>query len=245
MKSLGIMGSNGRMGMAIRNNLSRFSEIQNIALYSRGEDINKFINDSDYIVDFSTSSATELLVKEMLQSEVKPILIGTTALSDHSKQMINLLSNKTAVMEAPNVSIGANLQAMIAAKLASILGKDYDPEIIDLHHKHKKDAPSGTALMLAENINAGFIKNGFPASKIVKSRDSNILREKDEISIASIRAGNITGEHIVSFFGEFDSLTISHKVDNRDLLAISAIKAILWLKDKMPGKYSIKDMISF
>lgn len=245
MNRLGIVGSSGRMGVAIRNNLSRFIDSNNPRLYILGEDINEFIRDSDYIVDFSSSFGTELLVKAMLDNEAKPLLIGTTAISDNCKQIIGFLSKKIPVMEAPNVSIGANLQALIAEKLAAILGEEYDPEIIDIHHKEKKDAPSGTALMLAQSINSGFVKNGFAESKIVISRANDPIRETNEIAISSIRAGNITGEHIVSFFGEFDSLTISHKVENRDLLAISAIKAILWLKDKKPGKYYIRDMISF
>ncbi len=245
MNRMGIVGANGRMGLAIRNNLSRFMNNSNVVLYLRGEDINEFIRNSDYIVDFSSYSGTEYLVNAMLDNEAKPVLIGTTALSDKCKQIIGLLSEKAPVMEAPNVSIGANLQALISGKLAAILGKEYDPEIIDMHHKYKKDSPSGTALMLAHQINAGFVKSGHSEFKIVTSRANDPIREENEIAISSIRAGNITGEHQVSFFGEFDSLTISHKVENRDLLAISAIKAILWLKDKKPGKYYIKDMISF
>ena len=245
MNRLGIFGSNGRMGKAIVRCAYSFSEIHNVNEYSREADIKEFIHNSDFILDFSSSEGTKLLLNSLLAVSPKPLLIGTTALAEENKSIINQLSRTIPVMEAPNVSIGANLQAVIAEKLASILGKEYDPEIIDIHHKQKKDTPSGTALMLADSINAGFITAGIAKSRIIVDRSSQPERHSEEISIASLRAGNVIGSHSVNFFGLYDSLSISHKVDSRDLLAISALKAVLWLKNNKAGKYTIRDMIKF
>lgn len=243
MSSLGIFGANGKMGKAIYHIASQMSELS-IMPFKRGDDITIFIEKSDFIIDFSNNEGTIFLTKALQQHKPKPLLIGTTALSAGCLKQIDDLSNICPIMVAPNCSISANLQALIVEKMANTL-TEYDIEIIDIHHKHKKDAPSGTALMLAKSINKGLCDAGLSEYNIITARSQNPLRSKEEISISSLRAGNVVGEHIVSFYGEFDSFSITHKAYNRELFAHGAIKSILWLKDKKAGKYSIRDMLVF
>lgn len=221
MSTLGLVGY-GKMGQAIEKLAAGNSVISKVNIYRQGDDIKSFVRDSDFFIDFSSSDGTEILVSSLLETTAKPTLIGTTNLSFECKDKIGLLAEKTSVMVAPNVSIASNLQALVSQKIASILGASYKADIVDIHHIHKKDAPSGTALMLKDYINKGF---------------------EQKIEILSRREGEVIGEHIVSFHGNDDSLTITHKVQNRELFARGAIAAILWLNNQKSGNYTMQDML--
>jgi len=221
MSVLGLVGY-GKMGQAIEKLASNNSAITKVNIFRQGDDIKSFVRGSDFFIDFSSSDGAEILVGSLLETTPKPTLIGTTNLSASCKEKIALLAEKTSVMVAPNVSIASNLQALVSQKIASILGASYKADIVDIHHIHKKDAPSGTALMLKEFINKGF---------------------EQKIEISSIREGEVIGEHIVNFHGNDDSLTITHKVENRELFARGAISAILWLAKQKPENYTMQDML--
>lgn len=236
MSVLGIYGY-GKMGKSIQDIIADFSEISSYQIYNNENSITEFISKSDFIIDFSTPKGTNNLVTFLLNNP-KPVLIGTTDLSDESKEKIEKLSKITPVMVTANVSLGANLVAKLAAKISSILGDDYDIDITDIHHKEKLDAPSGTAFMIADAINSEN-NNKF---KIIKSRSDHPRREENEIGITSIRSANIPGEHQISFISELDSIELKHKITNRKLLANGAIKVALWLKNKDKGFYKMSDM---
>ncbi len=241
MNRLGIFGSAGRVGQAIAFASQTYKNIDSISCFKRGDNISHFINSSDFIIDFSLNTGTELLVKSLLEIKPMPLLIGTTSLSNECLNAIQELSTKTSVIHTPNVSIGANLMAYLIEKMAGVLGLNFDAEIIDIHHRKKRDAPSGTALMLSD-----FIARGRGEKKaIIIDRANNPIRKDGEISIASIRAGSVAAEHIVSFYGESESISINHKVENRDVFAHSAIKTIFWLKEQKKGMYNMQDYIKF
>ncbi len=240
MKRLGIFGSTGRMGKAIVSVTSTYKMIDLISCFKRGDNITNFINSSDFIIDFSLNDGTISLVKTLLKIKPVPLLIGTTSLSSDCLIAIDELSTQAPVMHAPNVSIGANLMAYLTKKMAEVLGTGFDAEILDIHHRKKRDAPSGTALMLSDFIAQGIGKKN---ANIITDRSNNPIRKDGEISISSIRAGSVAAEHIVSFYGESETLSISHKVENRDVFAHCAINVALWLKEQKPGLYTMQDII--
>jgi 4-hydroxy-tetrahydrodipicolinate reductase len=244
---VGIFGF-GKMGKAISELSQKFTEINSVRIYSCNDnDLKFFISDCDVILDFSVAEATENLTNYILENNIFPksILIGTTALSEKTSQNISEISKKTAILKTANMSIGANIQAFISQKLAQILGNDYDIDILDIHHKEKKDAPSGTAFMIADAINNGLESSTGKKYKIITDRSSNPVRGDNEISISSIRAGKATGTHEVLFTGHYDSISITHKVDKRELLAIGALKAAIWLSKQKPNLYNMQDFIKF
>ncbi len=232
---LGIFGY-GKMGIKIHALAKDNNKITDIMICDKNSDLASFIADVDVILDFSIKEATRSLVEALAinSAKVRAILIGTTALDLETQASLNILATKIAVLHAPNVSIGANLLSYISAKVAEMLGDSYDIDILEQHHRNKVDAPSGTALMIGENIAS---KTGGEISKSTSSR------KKNELMIHSIRSGNIFGDHEVQFCGEYDSFSISHRIESRDLLAISAIKVALWLDTKPPALYKISDIL--
>jgi 4-hydroxy-tetrahydrodipicolinate reductase len=244
---LGIYGY-GKMGKAINNLIDQFDEIDSVEHYSlESKDLESFILNNDVILDFSTAQATDILLDYMINKNIFPksILIGTTALSDKAYANMKLLSEKSAILYSSNVSIGANIQAFLANKLAQIFGNDYEIDIIDLHHSEKKDAPSGTAFMIADSINKGIKSKTGNIYKIVTDRSANPERKKQEISICSVRAGSIPGTHEVLFSGKYDSIKLTHRVEKRELLANAAIKVGIWLSSQAKGIYTMNDFIKF
>lgn len=249
MNKLGIFG-HGKMGKAIEEigTSDQFNKILHIKIYHKGEDIKKFIDSCDVIIDFSNANGTEFLVSNLLNHQLeKPCLIGTTALYNETINKISTLSHKSPIMIAPNVSLGANLLANISSKIAAMIHSEYDIDIIDIHHNQKIDNPSGTALMIKNEI----VNNLNITTKNISSESGDSIKQinnienksfEEKVKIHSIRAGSYPGEHKIIFSGDEDSFEISHKILNRKLLAKSAIKAAIWLNRQTPGKYQITSM---
>lgn len=241
---LGIYGY-GKMGQAIHRLSSQYEQISSIEIYrSRDHDLQAFLSKCDVIADFSLASASSRLTEIILQERQFPkaLLIGTTDLTDKTRENIELISENLAILQSNNFSIGANLLASLCKKISATL-QNYDVDIVEIHHKQKLDSPSGTAKMLAESINEGFIESGMSGHKIILDRSTNPVRSDNEISISSIRAGKATGKHEVIFTGNLDSISISHQVENRDLLADGALKTAMWLSKQKPGLYKINDFL--
>ncbi|MDX1924443.1 MAG: 4-hydroxy-tetrahydrodipicolinate reductase [Rickettsiaceae bacterium] len=232
---LGIYGY-GKMGGAIENLYSSKKEISEIVIFEEGGDLEGFCLKADLIVDFSTREGSSALLTHLVENsyKTKAILIGTTALSPGEHDLIKTLAQNHSIMSAPNVSFGANLIANISKKIAKILSDAYDIDIVESHHRHKIDSPSGTALMIASSIK----------EEVQADIEANIAlpRENKSIRVNSIRAGSITGKHEVIFTGPYDSISITHTMNDRNLLASSALDAILWLATQKPGLYSINNM---
>lgn len=237
-----INGANGRMGKALAaliaqdNNLSLSGEI---IPSSSIETISASCKQAELIIDFSTEEGV-INILHYAQKFSLPLLIGTTNISIATMKQIELAAKKIPIIYAANTSIGANLLNYLTAKLASLT--DYDTEIIEKHHKDKIDAPSGTALMLGKTIaRSRYLEFSQHA---IFDRVNKGKRKKQDISFASIRAGNIFGEHEVIFAGDTELITLNHQAISRLAFAQGAIIAAKWLSGQIAGRlYNMSDVL--
>lgn len=196
--------------------------------------------DADIIIDFSHPDLLDSLLKFSINKKI-PIVICTTGFSCEQIEKINRASKIVPIFYSGNMSLGINLLIELAKKTAKVLGDKFDIEIIEKHHNQKIDAPSGTALMLA-NAMSDSLKT---CPKYVYDR--HIKREKrsaNEIGIHSVRGGTIVGEHEVIFAGNNETVTISHSAQSKDVFAVGALNAALFLVNKAPGLYNMSDLLS-
>jgi 4-hydroxy-tetrahydrodipicolinate reductase len=196
---------------------------------------------ADVVIDFSLPMAAEQTVDYCLENKAA-LVLGTTGLSAGQHKKIKAASEKIPLIYATNMSVGMNVLFSLAGKTASMLGKDYDIEIIEQHHRFKKDAPSGSALTLAENICRQTGRN-FPDCITYGRSGKDALRQKDTIAIHAVRAGDITGKHDVIFSSLGETVTLSHTAHSRDTFARGAVRAAQWLIGKAPGLYSTADVL--
>jgi 4-hydroxy-tetrahydrodipicolinate reductase len=196
---------------------------------------------SDVIIDFSNHEATIRCLEEAISLD-KAFVIGTTGFSHHQRERIKELAQGTRVVMAPNMSVGVNLLFKLVEEAAYLLGGDYDIEIVESHHRHKKDAPSGTALRIAE---VAAYALGRDLEKVAVYQRKGIMGERKpgEIGIQSIRGGDIVGDHTVIFAGPGERIEITHRAHSRDTFATGAVKAALWVVDKPNGLYDMQDVL--
>jgi 4-hydroxy-tetrahydrodipicolinate reductase len=196
--------------------------------------------DFDVIVDFSNSAALDKLLSFALERK-KAVVIGTTGFSDEQLEKINEASKEIPVFHSSNMSLGVSLLTEIAAIAAKVLGNSYDIEIVEMHHNQKVDAPSGTALMLADAISEAV---DFDPEYEYNRHAKREKRKKTEIGISSVRGGTIVGEHEVIFAGNDEVIRISHSAYSKALFANGALNAVRFIKDKPPRVYNMKDLIN-
>lgn len=194
----------------------------------------------DVIVDFSHYSLVDSLLSFALRTKT-PAVICTTGLSDETKAMILSTSKSVPLFQSGNMSLGINLLIFLSQKAAELLGDDYDIEIIEKHHHRKLDAPSGTALMLADGINE--TKRGKMHYQEGRS-GSDAKRRENEIGIHAVRGGNIVGEHEVIFAGMEEIIELKHSATSRGVFAKGALRAAEFLVKMEPGLYNMNDMLS-
>ncbi|UCC98282.1 MAG: 4-hydroxy-tetrahydrodipicolinate reductase [Phycisphaerales bacterium] len=196
---------------------------------------------ADVAIDFSQPEAFEETIDYCLKNGVA-LVSGTTGLSDAQRAQMKTASGKIPVLYATNMSVGMNVLFWLVGKVASALGPDYDIEIVEQHHRFKKDAPSGSALTLAENIctSAGL---DFPEALTHGRSGKDALRQKGTIGMHAVRAGDITGVHSVIFGTPGETVTLNHTASNRDTFARGALRAAEWLVGKEPGLYSMADVL--
>lgn len=204
-------------------------------IYNKIEDIKE---NSDVIIDFSTPKGTLEILKFAYKTKT-PIVIATTGFNEEELDQIKNYSKEIPIFKSSNMSLNINLMANIVKKIAEVL-KESDIEIIDTHHNRKVDSPSGTAILLADAINEAF--NGEKKYDFDRMQKRE-KRNKNEIGFSSIRGGNIVGEHTVSFFGENESLEITHKAYSRGVFAEGALKAADFIINQNPGLYDMKDLV--
>ena len=194
---------------------------------------------ADVIIDFTSPKALFAFTESAVASKTG-LVIGTTGLEEQHFNLLKQTGNSTRVFYAPNMSFGVNSFFNIARKAASYL-KNFDIEIIETHHRYKKDAPSGTAIKLGEEIveELNLSKDQFNFNRQQNQQE----RKKDEIGFSSIRGGNIPGEHTVIFHGENESVELTHRAFNREIFADGAIQAAIWLSKQNSGYYTYKDML--
>ena len=193
----------------------------------------------DVIIDFSHPSALPDLLNYCKMNSV-PLVIGTTGYSDEEKAQITTASAQIPIFFTFNMSLGINLLAELARKAAQVLGSQFDIEIVEKHHNRKKDAPSGTAIMLAEAINDELDNR----KRYVYDRHSvRKPRDKEEIGMHAIRGGTIVGEHDIIFAGHDEVITLSHQAQSREVFAVGAVNAAVFLAGKPAGLYAMGDLI--
>ena len=195
----------------------------------------------DGVIDFSAPAASVGYAALAAQARIVHV-IGTTGFSDDDEAKIKAAGRHARIIKAGNMSLGVNLLTALVRRVAESLGEEFDIEIIETHHRHKVDAPSGTALMLGEAAAEG--RGVELAGHSVRSRDGHTgPRKAGDIGFAALRGGSVVGEHSVIFAGESERIELTHRAESRELFAHGAIRAAIWGKDKKPGLYSMMDVL--
>ena len=197
--------------------------------------------EADGILDFTVPGATIANVAIAAQRGLVHV-VGTTGLSDSDEAVIKSVTNRAIVVKSGNMSLGVNLLAALVRRVAKSLDEDFDIEVLEMHHKMKIDAPSGTALMLGRAAAEG---RGIDlAQRSVRSRDGHTgERQAGDIGFATLRGGTVVGDHTVIFAGADERIEISHKAGDRALFASGAVKAALWARNQKPGFYTMTDVL--
>jgi len=205
------------------------------------DDLAKVLDRGQVVIDFSHHEATVHHV-QLARDHKKPIVIGTTGLDEKEIKEIHAASQAIPVCFSPNMSVGVNALFKLIAEAARILGKDYDVEVVEAHHRLKKDAPSGTAMKIAEVLTAALNRN---LKKDLRFHREGMVGERrpEEIGIQSVRGGDIVGDHTVLFAGPGERLEITHRATNRDNFARGALLAAEWIVGKKPGLYDMQDVL--
>lgn len=194
----------------------------------------------DVIIDFSNPEALEGLLEFAVERKL-PVVIATTGLSQQHRRLLLDATSQIPVFTSANMSIGINLLISLVQQAAKALGTDFDIEIIEKHHNRKLDAPSGTALYIADSINEVM---GNSEQYIYDRHSSRKARTKNEIGIHAVRGGTITGEHSVIFAGKDEIIEINHSARSREIFAVGALKAAVFMHGKKPGMYSMKELLA-
>lgn len=206
-----------------------------------GDDPAQVIGDSEAIIDFSFHEVTANIAKLAVEKKL-PLVIGTTGHSAEEKQAIlDTVKGKIPVVWAGNYSVGVNTLNYLTRKAANILGSNYEPELLEMHHHHKKDAPSGTAERLIEILKGARKLNH---ENVVHGREGIVgARPENEIGVHAIRGGDIVGEHTVYFCGEGERIELTHRATDRKIFAVGAVRAAKWAVGKTPGIYNMEDVL--
>ena len=195
---------------------------------------------ADVVIDFSLPQAADATIEWCAKHGVA-LVMGTTGLSDAQKAALRAAGRKTAVVYATNMSVGMNVLFALVGKAAAMLSEAYDIEIIEQHHRFKKDAPSGSAMTLAESICEATGRDVKTA--LVHGRSGLAPRKPGEIGMHAVRAGDITGVHSVMYAALGDMVTLSHTAQSRDTFVQGALRAAKWLQGQRPGLYSMRDVL--
>ena len=241
MLKIGIYGSSGRMGKMIQECLKEYENVKVATLFDKNSsNLEDFFKSSDVVIDFSMPEGTKALL-EFAKKNPKPLCIGTTGLSKDELNLMKEISKNMPILYATNMSLGVAVLNKLAF-LASKALNEFDAEILEMHHRYKKDAPSGTALTLAENV---AIARNLDLDKVrVSGRDGIIgQRSKDEIAVMSLRGGDIVGSHTAGFYGNGEFIELNHTATSRATFANGAIKAAIWLSSQKNGLYDINDCL--
>lgn len=265
MISIAVSGAGGRMGQAIIRMITetRSTELSGalereesplvgkdageVALIGKlgvkiKDSAEKAFKGADVIIDFTSPEAT-LAHLEWAASNKAAFVMGTTGLSHHQRDEVKELAKKSRVVMAPNMSVGINLLLKLVDKAASVLGNDYDVEIIESHHRHKKDAPSGTAIRIAE-VAAAALKRDLDKVAVYERKGIIGERRPEEIGIQTIRAGDIVGDHTIIFAAPGERVELTHKAQSRDTFASGAVRAAVWIMEMEDGLYDMQDVLS-
>ncbi len=253
MVRVGILGSTGRMGAHLIKNVLEEEGLELSTLHVYDElttpvpesvlltnSMVKFLDNCDVVIDFSAPVATQSLLETAIE-DPKPLVIATTGFSAHQQNLLEEASKKMPILYATNMSAGIALLKKLVEQVSATL-KDFDIEIVEQHHRHKVDAPSGTALTLAEFAAKG---RDLDLDKVrISGRDGQIgARTRDEIAVMALRGGDIVGRHTVGFYNDGEYLELNHTATSRETFSKGAIRAAKWVVDQQPGLYAINDVL--
>ena len=241
MTKIAITGSNGRMGQALIEAVKLNPNVSQGSILNRGDDIKRVLKDFDVLIDFTRPEAT-LDALSICQSAGKAMVIGTTGFSDDALKVIDQASSDIPIVFAPNMSVGVNLTLKLLETTAKVIGTDSNIEIVEAHHRHKVDAPSGTALKMGEVI-ANALGRDLSDCAVYGREGKEGPRDRQTIGFSSIRGGDVVGEHTVTFFMEGERVEITHKASSRMTYANGAVKASQWLTNQPNGLYSMQDVL--
>ncbi len=235
-----LIGAAGRMGQAISKAAESQKEVTISAKCDLGDSLEQAIGNCDVAIDFSHANATEQNCAACLTS-VKPLIIGTTGQSAEQLRTIDKTSESIPVLLAANFSVGVNTLFWLTRKAAEMLGDDFDLEVVETHHRLKKDAPSGTAKRLAQILAEA---RGLDEKNFAHGREGLVgERPLNEIGIHSVRAGDVVGDHTVIFATPGERLELTHKASSRETFAVGALRAAHWIVGKPARLYDMEDVL--
>jgi 4-hydroxy-tetrahydrodipicolinate reductase len=236
-----ITGSKGRMGRMLAACAPHHPGLAVVGEIDQGDDLRTVIAEGDVVIDFSSHTATRGIAA-LCAEHKKAIVIGTTGHSDEERSRITGLSSQIPMVLSSNFSTGVNALFWLTRKAAEILGPAFDLEIVEMHHRLKRDAPSGTARTLAE-ILAQVRQQQL--DKVARHGRSGIVGERTatEIGLHSVRGGDVVGDHTVIFAGLGERVELTHKASSREILANGALRAAAWVVKQKPGLYNMQDVL--
>ena len=217
-----LIGAKGRMGKAVTTAAAKDPSLTIVAGIERGSALAPALDDCEVVIDFSLADATAAVCRACA-TKSKPLVLGTTGHDAAQKESIAATAKQIPIVFAANFSIGVNVLFALTRRAAELLGSEFDVDVIEMHHRTKKDAPSGTAKRLLEILQQ--------------------VRGDEEISAQSVRAGEIVGEHTVLFAGPGERLELTHRAASRETFAIGALRAARWVVDRSAGLYSMQDVL--
>ena len=237
---IGIIGSQGRMGQALVDAIAANGHTHAGGVDKDG-DLAGLIAASDVLVDFSSPGGLEASLDACVAAG-KPIVIGTTGLEERHHFLIDDAAHDIPILQTGNTSLGVNMLAALVEQAARQLGADWDIEILEMHHRHKVDAPSGTALLLGEAAAKGRAVNLKDHSE--RGRDGiTATRKAGHIGFASLRGGSVAGDHNVIFASDNERIELIHRAENRAIFASGAVKAAEWLVQQKAGRYNMQEVL--
>jgi len=239
---IGLVGANGRMGRAIAEAAPGLS-VELAGGVGRDGDLRALAAACDVLVDFSAPAGLPATLAAAAAAGCAAV-IGTTGLSPADHRLIDEAAARVAVLQAANTSLGVAVLRRLVEETAHALGPDWDIEIVEMHHRHKRDAPSGTALLLGAAANRGRgAADGAALNRFDRMEREAEAREPGGIYYASLRGGSVAGDHQVVFAGEGERIEIGHRADSRAIFARGAIAAARWLAGRPAGRYGMDDVL--
>ena len=241
MTHLIITGSKGRMGRTLIACAAQQTDLKVVGQIDQGDDLQSVIGQGDVVIDFSSHSATPAIAL-MCATRKKALVIGTTGHSDQAKSQISNFKSQIPIVLSSNFSTGVNTLFWLTRKAAEILGPGFDLEVVEMHHRLKRDAPSGTAKTLAEILAQ---VRGQQVEQVSRHGRAGLVGERtaQEIGIHSVRGGDVVGDHTVIFAGTGERVELTHKASSRETFAQGALRAARWVIKQKPGLYDMQDVL--
>ncbi|HEY5704466.1 MAG TPA: 4-hydroxy-tetrahydrodipicolinate reductase [Terrimicrobiaceae bacterium] len=236
-----INGAKGRMGHSLISCAAADSELEVVAQLDAGDDLASVLPACHAVIDFTHSSATAH-VAQTCERSGKVLVIGTTGQDDASRRGVENSARMIPIVFAPNFSVGVNTLFWLARKTAEILGPDFDLEVVEMHHRLKKDAPSGTAKRLAEILSE--VRDLTYANSVRHGRAGMVgERTGTEIGMHALRGGDVVGDHTVVYAGAGERVELTHRASSRETFAKGALRAAKWAQHQPPGLYDMQDVL--